>query len=597
MKILSICYSHEANASVLIDGEIIATCAEERLSKVKMEMGYPLLAIDFCLNEANIKPSDLDKIIIVSKNDPPEQYIVNRNSDFSVTDFVKEQTDYWKPKIFNNEDINYTDIFKEKIKYKHYNFDDILETIDDNEVSVKKFRELRVKKVIEHLNVHKDKIHHINHELGHQFYALFSQPELRDSLILTCEGNGDYSNNTVSIFKDNKFQELHFSKDNHLGHLYKFITLILGMKPSQHEYKVMGLAPYANEYEIEKAYKHFDGILKVDGIKVSEANKPSDYYFWFLDKFKDCRFDGIAGALQKYTEEILVKWVSNCIEFTKIDNLVFSGGVAQNIKAAKSISEIPTLKNIYIGPSSGDGSLSIGGCYYAYYDSLSDSADEKKLKNIKPISSVYMGPSYDENSINKAIANSNLQDFEIIENSNNDLLADMLLDNKVAARFSGRMEFGQRALGNRSIIASPKDYKIVSKINSQIKFRDFWMPFTPTILEDKSAKYILNPKNLKSPFMTMAFDTTDFFSENASATIHPGDNTCRPQILKEQQNSLYYDLIKKFGDKSGIYCLLNTSLNLHGMPIVCSPEDAIFTLLNSKLDILAFDHLIIKRKI
>lgn len=592
MKILSICYSHEANASIMIDGKIIATCAEERLSKVKMEMGYPKLAIDFCLDFAKINSNDLDKIVIVSENDPPDQYIVNRISSFSVSDFVKEQTDYWYPKIYKNKNIKYIDVFKDKINFKHYDFSEIIENIEDTEQSIKKFRELRINTVCKHLNVDKSKISHIKHEHGHIYYALYGQPKLDDSLIITAEGMGDYSNNTVSIFRNNKLTELHSSKDNHLGHLYKFITLLLGMKPSQHEFKVMGLAPYANNYEIDKAYKVFKNIFKVDGIKVSQNKKPKDYYFWFRDQLSSCRFDGIAGALQKVTEEVLFEWVSNCIAKTKISNVLISGGVAQNIKAAKKISEIKDLKNIYIGPSSGDGSLSIGGCFYAH-SKLKNENDN--YSNITNIQNVYLGPQYSPEQINESIKKNNLSDFNIIP-FDEDLLVDMLVNKKIIARFSDRMEFGQRALGNRSIIASPVDYEIVNKINSQIKFRDFWMPFTPTILKDYEEKYILNPKKLFSPFMTMAFDTTNYFRKHAPATIHPGDKSTRPQILEKSQNPKYYSLIKKFGDKQGIYTLLNTSMNLHGMPMVCSPDDAIFTLLNSKLDVLAFDNVLIVRK-
>ena len=158
------------------------------------------------------------------------------------------------------------------------------------------------------------------------------------------------------------------------------------------------------------------------------------------------------------------------------------------------------------------------------------------------------------------------------------------------------MELGQRSLGNRSIISSPNNYSVVKKINSKIKFRDFWMPFTPTILKEYEKKYIKNSKNLHSPFMTMAFDSTEEFIKIAPAAIHPADNTCRPQILERSNNVNYYDLIKSFGDKTGTYSLLNTSLNLHGMPMVCSPEDAMYTFLNSGLDILAFDNFLLIKK-
>ena len=174
-------------------------------------------------------------------------------------------------------------------------------------------------------------------------------------------------------------------------------------------------------------------------------------------------------------------------------------------------------------------------------------------------------------------------------------IAEEIKNGKTVARFSGRMEFGQRALGNRSIIADPSNPDIIKKINKQIKQRDFWMPFTPTILIERTKDYIINQKNIDSTFMTMAFDSTKLGQKHLRGAIHPYDNTVRPQILTRDQNPNYYLLIKEFEKLTGIGALLNTSFNLHGDPIVCSPEDAMYTFVNSDLDILQLEKYIIKK--
>jgi len=440
--------------------------------------------------------------------------------------------------------------------------------------------------------VKRDKIYHIDHEKGHQYYGLYAAPEKfrKKCLVLTNEGMGDYSNLTVSKVKNGILQEIFSTKKNRIGTLYKMITLLLGMKVSQHEYKVMGLAPYASEYEINKAYKAaFKNLFKVKGYGIFLKEKPKDFFFHFKKKLADCRFDGIAGALQKTVEETLVEWIKNCIKKSKINSVILSGGVAQNIKAAIPISNIKELKSFHINPSSGDSTLSVGGCYYASH--------LKKDLKIKNLNNIYLGPSYSKKDIETELIKLRKNKKIIIKKiKDNKIVVKKLIEGKILGRFSGRMELGQRALGNRSIIADPRNYEVVKKINDQIKFRDFWMPFTPSMLKKYSKKYIVNKKKLDCPFMTKAFNITTHFKNIAPATIHPADLTTRPQLLEKKHNSSYYNLIEEFGKKTNVYCLLNTSLNLHGYPMVCSPKDAIFTFNNSNLDGLILEDNIILRK-
>ena len=583
---------HEANASIMINGVLVASASEERFNKKKCYVGYPQKAIDFCIKFSKLKPKNLDEIVIVSKKLNIDQIIIKRNSSFSIKDFLKEQEEYWYPIIYENKKRDYLDVFKDKIiKDRDFNFSKFLRN-RKNLNKFKAFNEICLETIINHLGVKRDKIYHIDHEKGHQYYGLYAAPEKfrKKCLVLTNEGMGDYSNLTVSKVKNGILQEIFSTKKNRIGTLYKMITLLLGMKVSQHEYKVMGLAPYASEYEINKAYKAaFKNLFKVKGYGIFLKEKPKDFFFHFKKKLADCRFDGIAGALQKTVEETLVEWIKNCIKKSKINSVILSGGVAQNIKAAIPISNIKELKSFHLHPSSGDSTLSVGGCYYASH--------LKKDLIIKNLNNIYLGPSYSKKDIETELLKLRKNKKIIIKKiKDNKIVVKKLIEGKILGRFSGRMELGQRALGNRSIIADPRNYEVVKKINDQIKFRDFWMPFTPSMLKKYSKKYIVNKKKLDCPFMTKAFNITNHFKNIAPATIHPADLTTRPQLLEKKHNSSYYNLIEEFGKKTNVYCLLNTSLNLHGYPMVCSPKDAIFTFNNSNLDGLILEDNIILRR-
>ena len=597
-KVLAISYGHEANASLMINGKLIASAVEERFTKRKCQMGYPKNSINFCLNFAKIKPNELDVFAVVSKYDVMDQNLVGRIDTFSIKDFLREQYDYWYPIIYKKKKIDYLKVFKNKIEINQdFDFREYLKIrkkIKNRNDAIKIFKKMRIKTILKHLKI-KDvkKIVEVEHEKGHQYYALFAAPEKfrKKSLVLTNEGMGDKSNLSVSIVKNSKLKEIYYSKENKIGTLYKLITLLLGMKPSQHEFKVMGLAPYASNYEINKAYKAaFKNLFKVRNLGIFLKNKPKDFFFYFKKKLEHCRFDGIAGALQRTVEETLVMWIKNCIKKTKINNVLIAGGVAQNIKAAIPISEIGELKNLYISPSSGDTTLSIGGCYFI-------SSKKKNLK-LDKLDNIYLGPEYKKQEILKDIKKFQIKNknFYLFKINNNKKIINLLKAGKILGRFSGRMEMGQRSLGNRSIIADPRSSETIKTINKKIKMRDFWMPFTPTILDRYEKKYLINKKKLYCPYMTMGFKTTKFFQKSAPATLHPADMTTRPQILEKKHNKTYYDLINDFGKATGIYCLLNTSLNIHGYPMTCSPKDALFTLKNSSLDGLILENYLLLRK-
>jgi carbamoyltransferase len=267
------------------------------------------------------------------------------------------------------------------------------------------------------------------------------------------------------------------------------------------------------------------------------------------------------------------------------------GGVFMNVKANQKISQIKEVEDIFIFPSCGDESLSLGACWLNYYEI------EKEKTEIKHI---YLGGKFSNDIIKDEIDRFKFSDKIKIEHHKNIEfeIAEKLSKNKVIARFYGKMEWGARALGNRSILANPSSWQNVEKINSMIKMRDFWMPFAPSIIFEDHKKYLVNDKNFFSPYMMLAYNTTDTAQNEISAAIHPRDKTARAQLVTRHINPEYYTIIQNFKKLTGISAVLNTSFNLHGFPLVYNPIDALNVFNKSGLEFLAInDYLISKNNI
>jgi carbamoyltransferase len=595
---LGISDSHEAHACIVRDGQVVAAMAEERLSRIKSDAGYPRKSIEAVLQIAGITPNEVDIVAFAGGSSLIWRSLYNKHANFSVADWIDECQHYWKPVLLEGKKLSpftYFDRFRERSGQDfgdnpYFPFLEIARNADKKDVG-RLGDEFRKQVVLDHLGISGDKVMFFRHESCHQAYALYSSPYSRkDALILTLEGGGDDSSCTISTTdKAERITEHWKSNIVQIGRLYAYVTLLLGMKPGQHEYKVMGLAPYGNHYHGHRSLEFFRTINSVDGTNIIKPNDIPDLYYSVRDAIEGERFDGVAWGLQTWLEEIVSEWVTNCAKHYNTDNILFSGGVAQNIKAMKNLAELPEVGNLWAGPISGDGSLAFGAAWLASRSFAPDIP-------ISGFSTVYLGTEYDSSSVNQAVKEESLQkEFQLIDKPSSDQVAGWLEQGKIVSRYSGRMEFGQRALGNRSILADPRRAESVERINQKIKYRDFWMPFTPSMTIEESERMIVNPKKLYSPFMTMAFDLKPEFSDTIPAATHPADKTIRPQMLRRDDNPGYYDLMTAFGKKTGVNCLMNTSFNLHGEAIVESPKDAISTFKRSELDVLLFDDIAISR--
>ena len=556
MIILGVNDGHNSSACLIIDGKLKCAIAEERLSREKNHFGYPKKSIDFILKYCNISTKDIDRVAMSSKHFIPAYYYVKRNSKLSIQDYWKEQTDYWYPKLIENKDPKYLEVMSHLVDKDNFHYD---EKLIKNESDASGMWNARVSHICNELDIDPSQVVHHDHHKCHGFYGFISNNKFDEpALIYTMDGFGDGANGTVSIYEPgNKLIEISRSSNCNLGRMYRYATLLLGMRPAEHEYKLMGLAAY-NSYKYGKnAYKVYAETLQVDGLKFKYDKKIKDHFFYFKEKLEGQRFDAIAYGIQKRCEEILTEWILNGINKTGIKSIIMSGGVAQNIKANKLISELEALANLYIPPGPGDESISIGAAYLEYFK------NKEKYESKNYIKNAYLGQSYSNLDIKKSIQNlpKNLKLQKLV----NDRVAELIASGDVVARFGAdNMEFGARALGNRSILADPRNSDVIHHINKLVKMRDFWMPFAPSIISEREKDYIVNPKKIKSRYMAIGFDSTDLAKEHISAGLHPFDKTARPQIVYKQDNPSYHSLIKSFENLTGVGALMNTSFNIHG---------------------------------
>jgi carbamoyltransferase len=589
MIILGLHDNHSASVCLLVDGEVLAVAEEERFTRIKMDSGFPKNAIDALMEEYPEELSKIDAVAVACVHQSFNDFAIKRYPNFKIKDFLVEEKRYWLP-LLNGEKPDYLNVMHDYVDYSNCHYD--LKTINNPKDSAE-FQNLRRSHIAEYLNVSSDQVFFVDHHLAHAHHGYYSGPINDDALVLTIDGWGDHANATVNTVKSGKLKCIYKTDQFNLGRIYHFVTLLLGMQPEQHEYKVMGLAAYAKEHYIEEPLKVFERMYKVDGLKIKPLIEISNHYQFLRTELEGFRFDAIAGAVQRFTENILTQWVRNWVAETELSNVILTGGVALNIKASKIISELESISKIHVAIGSGDESISIGAAQYVW-------SMKKNPRLLKSIESPYLGLGFDDNDIQEALDHPFVKEnFEISYNCSSSDIAAILSKGEIVAYMHGRMEFGPRALGNRSILASPVDTNIVQVINTAIKNRDFWMPFTPSILKEYADEYIINPKNIDARYMTMAFDSTDSAKGSLKASIHQVDSTLRAQLVEKELNPTYHEIITEFSKLTGVGALLNTSLNIHGRPIVHKPINVINEILLHplvELKYFVFDNFLISRR-
>ena len=567
--ILGIHYGHDGGVAIVQNGKVVAAINEERMRNIKHYNGIPSFSLNEIFKISKIHPSEIDAIAIVGISD------MTKFSESSAFPIYAHLYYTWNPITLNPKTAS-------SFTSHNYRFRDIDE----------------IKTILTEIGVQIKEILFVEHHLGHAAGAYYlSQWNLDEKvLIFTADAAGDGLSSTVSIGHKGEIERVKDSESTYYHSLgYSFfgeITNYLGMVEGDHEYKVMGLAPYGkSSYCLDKIKKIID-IDSSNPLKFKNnmnCLKPS-FEIELGKILRGQRFDNVAAAAQEWLEILKEKWVKSAIAKTGIHKIACAGGNFLNVKAYQKLLALEEVDDAFFCPASGDEGLAVGAALIGYYEMSMMSG--KKPENI-PLKDTYLGSSFsNEESEESLKKHSLLEKAEYIDDIDETVGELLTKDSNIVARFSGKMEWGPRGLGNRSILANPSDYGVIRKINHAIKMRDFWMPFGPSILESRMRDYVVNPIN--APYMILAFDTTEKRSE-ISAAIHPYDLTCRPQTVIAEYNPGYEKVLKSFEAKTGIGAILNTSFNLHGKPIVWSPDIAIDTFNNSELDAVAVGNYLLKK--
>lgn len=594
MIILGLYLGQCSSVAIYKNDQIIFATSEERYSRKKSDETYPLESINSALKFANISSEDLDQIVIAGLYIPIIPMLIRNHSDFSIEDHMLLMKEYWRPKLAGKKYPKLMEIFKSKIKKEKFPFNqehmqsyEKFEYGDFSKESVKEISKFLKLSISKHLDIDESKISFIDHHTCHAAYAFYGSPFREDkTLIFTADAHGDGLSATISQYDkgENCIKRLkkYEDKDFQLGRIYRLTTLLLRMLPDEHEFKVMGLAPYYDGSKMKEVESVLFEMQKLYGLDFQFNKKINNIFDFLEDKLSNYRFDHIAAGLQSFTENLLTNWIQNAVNHYDSDTIVFSGGLSMNVKASMNISKIPEVNKFFVCGGGGDPSLCMGACYTF--------AESKQIKS-KPLKDLYLGISckYSEENIREKCVKYKVTNF-----SNEEQIVERLLDGKIIAVCIGRAEMGPRALCNRSIIADPRNKENVERINRKIKNRDFWMPFAPVIMHEYQHEIIENPKHLRSPYMTIAFNTKEG-KKKMPAAVHQYDGTARPLILEKDVNEKMWNVLNLFYKKTGMPALVNTSFNLHGEPIVNSFDDAIHVFNNSGLDSLWLDNHIIDK--
>ncbi len=563
MRIMGVHDGHNAAACIYEDGRLTAAIQEERLLRVKNWAGVPEKAIQSVLEIAGLTMADIDHVALNGNHMPyPKdrqeimaEYRRSGSMSMSVKKFLRHT-------------------------YLRTAYQD------------KRKRERAA--ALTKTGVPTEKLVFVDHHLCHASAAYYGLGNYDDDiLVLTNDGAGDGLCATVNVGRKGKLERIaSVPEAESIGNIYAMVTFILGMVPLEHEYKLMGMAPYAHVEQARPVYESLRALMDFDKsdpyVWHRVGDCPETYFSYdYLTKLLELkRFDAVCAGLQKFTEEMLTTWVSNCIRETGIKKLALGGGVFMNVKVNQAIMELPEVESMFIYPSCGDETNTMGAAYWTY-------AQHADVKTMAPLDNLYLGLTFDDDSVLKALKETDGCEWEYFEDVESEV-ARLLEDGQVVARFKGRGEFGARALGNRSIVGDPCRDGVIREINDMIKSRDFWMPFAPSMVPEAAEKYLINDKKIEAPYMILAFDTTEDRGDMPAA-IHPYDFTARPQVVTKKMNPDYHRLIQEFKKRTGRGVILNTSFNLHGFPIVDSPEDAIGVLKNSGLRYLALGNYIVRK--
>jgi len=586
-------FYHDSAAAIIIDGKIIAAAQEERFTRIKHDSNYPQNAVEFVLEFANLKLSDIDHIVFYEKpflkfERLLETYVAFAPKGF--LQFVKAMPNWLREKLFQKK------MLMNFLKEHDKNF--------NNE----------------------NKILFSEHHLSHAASAFYPSP-FEEAIILTADGVGEWATTTVAVGKMNKLEikkEIHFPHS--LGLLYSAFTYYTGFKVNSGEYKLMGLAPYG-EPKYEKKIKDNLIDIKTDGsFRMNQdffnyatglTMTNNKFHNLFGENPRDSKKDKItqfhmdvAASIQKVTEDIILNIAISLRKEFNIPNLCLAGGVALNCVANGKILKEKIFDNIWIQPAAGDAGGSLGAALAFWHI---EKNQERKISNTDDMQGSYLGPQYSQVEVEKKLNDLGAK-FKILSEENLlNITAEDLSKGNAIGWFQGRMEFGPRALGARSIIADPRSSIMQKNLNLKVKYRESFRPFAPSVLNsevsdwfniDRESPYMLLVANIKQnkqikmtedQMKLFGIEKLNIIKSKIPAVTHV-DYSARIQTVHEKTNSKYFKLIEKFKEKTGCPVVVNTSFNVRGEPIVNTPEDAFNCFMGTELDKLVIGNCYLDKK-
>jgi carbamoyltransferase len=571
MKILGLNDGFDAGVALVVDGALVAAVNEERLSRIKFHRGYhdgfPYRSLEAVLRAADFPPLEIDAVVITNYAFPP---LLMRLRGLNANR-RNQRTDYESMPLLastlGQKVINYIISLRSEAHVARASARIL------KEVLACKLRQYGLEKV---------PIYFVDHHMAHAACAYYTSG--RDKgLAITFDGYGDGLSGTISVCRDGQIRRIRsFPAAHSLAVFYGAATVLAGFKFNRHEGKLTGLAAYGKGTEILGEFRRFIYLEPISQeIKSSLGTNQFECIRKMTQKLagRYSREEVAAGA-QIQLESIVLPLIQKSLRQTSQANLFCAGGLFANVKLNKEINQLPEVKFLYVFPAMGDGGQAAGAALYLHHKLCPQQCGPTRLH------SVYLGPDFSESHIRGVVENSGIP-FEFYGTSIEDRVAELLAKGKVVARFNSRLEFGPRALGNRSILYQATDPTVNDWLNRRLNRGEF-MPFAPTTMEsDATLCYRKISSALYSArFMNVAFATTPEMQRRCPGVIHV-DGTARPQILRKSDNPSFFKILEVYKKMTGLGSIINTSLNMHEEPIVATPQEAITTFLTGDLDYLA----------
>ena len=573
MYVLGIGDHVNAGSALLKDGRIIAAVNDERLVREKMVFGVPRESIKKVLEIGGIGPADVDAVACGTVN----QHLIDKYVDFRGGWFGLERS---LPKAVLFSVGSHVSRFRRQLPFLE-SFYYML-----RQPSFRRRRKA-LRAIFRDEFGFKCSVRFIDHHLAHATSSYYSSG-YKDALVVSIDGGGDGVSAKAYDVSDGNFREVSkVSSFNSLGNYYAYITEICGFRAGKHEGKVTGLAAHGEPEYLDLLNEL---ITFEDGAFVNVGN------VFFGSALKTIRNrlpknfsrDNLACSIQTHAQNLAVAYTQHWCRQTGKRNVALVGGLCANVRINQCIFEIPEVESVFVHPGMGDEGMGVGASLAVYHDPESG----RQAPSGRCLDHVYLGPEYSDEEILEELKQAGFayQECDDVETE----VAQLLADGFVVARFNGRMEYGPRALGNRSILYAPNDPAVNDWLNEALQRTEF-MPFAPaTLFEDAEQCYVgIEGATDSARFMTITFDCTSWMSENCPGVVHI-DNTARPQLVREQDNKSFYRIIKAYKAITGLPCVVNTSFNIHEEPIVCSPADALRAFDIGHLDYLAIGKYILK---